>query len=129
MYIGKLHFVIKLINTGIIAEDEVQDTYGIDCFQAIVPILSLNGLLTNGKRGIIDATFLEESLFSFLHLYQEFLPSVVLTIDVEHCPPITLLRPQMFGIQIGDIRNYLFARQQCIQETDEQLFVQLRAKQ
>ena len=54
---------------------------------------------------------------------------LVLAIHVEHGAPVILLRTQVFGVQVCYLRDFLTALQQRVQETDEQILVDFRAKE
>ena len=62
---------------------EVEDAYGINVLQMIVP-LTLRSLLTDGCRGIIDATIFEIGLFGLLHLNNEAATVLSGAIDIEN---------------------------------------------
>ena len=78
--------------------------------QLVIPY-PFRGLFANGERGIIHTAVLEELLFAPLHLHQNLLSLFVLAIHIEHGTAVILLRTQMFRIQIGNILDYLLAKQ------------------
>ena len=109
-------------------KNEVEDADDIHSLQLIVPF-STGSLLANGEGGIIQTAVLEKLLLTPLHLHQNLLPLLVLTIHVENSPPVILLRAQVFGVQIGHVLDNLLAKQQRIEKTHEQFLVHVCAEQ
>ena len=89
---------------------EIQDTDHIDSLQFIIP-LTTPCLLPDREGGIEYTAVLEELLLATLHLYQEFLTFLILTVHVKYSPTVILLRSKMLGVKIGHILNHLFLEQ------------------
>ena len=107
---------------------KIQDSNGIDAFQTVIP-LATRGLLANGKGRVIDAAVFEELLLAFLHLHQKVFTFLVLAIYIKHGTPVVFLCAQMLGIEIGYLTDFFTTMQQCVQETDEQIFIDFCSKQ
>ena len=117
--LGRLHVI----------EGKVQYAYYVYRFEFIVPYFSLDGLLPDGVSGVIDASVLEELLFPFLHLNQDFLSFLVLAIDIEDGTAFGFPAAQMFGVQVGDIFYDLFTVEQGIEKSDKNFLVQVGSEQ
>ncbi len=116
------------ISRVMVVEREVQDADGVNRLQLVVPVAA-PGLFADGECGIEHATVLEKLLLGLLHLNQELLATVVLAIDIENSLAVKLLRAQLLAVQVGQGGDDLLTGQQRVQETAQQLLVNLRAEQ
>ena len=126
-HIYQLDFMVIVVRIAVI-KAKIQNANGVHSFQFIVPV-PLGTLLPNRESRIIDTTILKKTLFSFLHLYQKTLSLFVHTIYIENSFSFFFVFTQMFGVQIGQILDFLLTRQQRIQKTDEQILVHLGSEQ
>ena len=110
--VHKFHLMMKILLIRIIKR-EIQDTHHIDSLQLIIPF-SPFGLFTNRKSRIKDTAVLEELLFTTLHLNQELLALLILTIDIKYGPTVIFLCSEMFCIKVSYILDYLLLEQERI---------------
>ena len=112
-----------------VGEIEVQQADGVDGVEVEIPVASALRLFADGERGVVDGAVLEELLVDILHLDNELLALVVLTVDVEHgaagVHPVT----ELLGVQIGDFLHVLLAAEHGVEEAFQEFFVEFPAKQ
>ena len=108
---------IAILRIFVVGEHKVQNPYGIDIFEAIVPV-ALDGLITDGEGGVVDTAVPEISLHSSLHLYDEFLTVSQLTIDIEHGSASNVVITQLFTVQVGQVCYLLLTTEEGVEKTD-----------
>ena len=101
----------------------VQQGYGIDWIQLVVPRVALGRLLADGECGIIDRTVLEELLRGVLHLDNKLLAVHALAIDVEDGLALGVYIADVLGVAVFQALDYLAPVKQAIEEIDQQVLV------
>ena len=104
---------------------EVQEADGVDRVQVEVPVAATLCLLADGKRGIIYRAVLEELLVHVLHLHDELLATFVGAIHVEDGTASVGAVAEVLGVEVGDVAHRLLAVEQGVEETHEQLLIEL----
>ena len=104
---------------------EVQEADGVDRVQVEVPVAATLCLLADGKRGIIYRAVLEELLVHVLHLHDELLATLVGAIHVEDGTASVGAVAEVLGVEVGDVAHRLLAVEQGVEETHEQLLIEL----
>ena len=66
-----------------VGEGEVEHTNRIHILQTVVP-LALGSLLADRSGGIVEAAVLEIALLCLLHLHDELLTLLCLTVNIEY---------------------------------------------
>ena len=94
-----------------------------------VPVTSTLCLFANGEGRIIYGAVLEELLVYVLHLYNELLALVVLAINIKDGTASISTIAKLLRIKIRDILHVLLTMKHGVQKADEQLLVELRAKE
>ena len=125
--VHELDFVVEIVVVRLV-EREVEYTDDVDGLQLIIPFAFLS-LLSDGEGGVVDASVLEEPLFSPLHFDQEFFSFFILAIDVEYGFPVGFSRPEVFRVEVSQVRDHFFSAKQTVDEADEQVLVHLGAEQ
>ncbi len=109
-------------------EIEIQQTDGINRTEMEIPVTSTLSLLTDRKGGVIDGAVFEELLIHILHLDNKLLALLVLAIDIKDGAPGISTVAQLLRVEVSHILNILFATKQRVEETYQQLLVELGAE-
>ena len=75
---------------------EVQQANGVNSLKLEVPISTTLSLFTYRESGIEDGSILEKLLIHILHLNDELLSFLVLTIYIKYCPPCIRTITELF---------------------------------
>ena len=102
--VHKFHLMMKILLIRSVKR-EIQDTHHINSLQLIIPFTPFS-LLTNRESGIKDTAVLEELLFTTLHLNQELLSLLILTIYIKYGPTVIFLCSKMLCIKVSYILDY-----------------------
>ena len=118
---------------NVVAEDEVEYAYGIYLLKFEGGFLLLY-LFHDWECGVVDAAVFEELLEHVLHLYDE--PSAVLSLaeHVEYgfalgCRPAKMLGVEVLHVDNEVVRVMFALLHQGVEETDQEVFVELRAEE
>ena len=108
-----------------IGKVEVEQTDDVDRVETEVPLSATLCLLAYRESGIVDGAVLEELLIYVLHLDDELLTLIVLTIHVEYSTSSVGTVAKLLGVEISDILHILLTMEHGVKEADEQLLVEL----
>ena len=80
------------------------------------------------RKPLIDGAVFEELLIHILHLDDKLLALLVLAIDIKDGAPGISTVAQLLRVEVSHILYILFATKQCVEETYQQLLVELGAE-
>ena len=112
-----------LLVESLLLHVEVQQRHGIYAGEIEVPVGAFLGLLADGERGIKQGAVLEEFLIGILHLDNEFLAVLALTIHIEDGLACRGVVAEMLGVEILHVLDNLLAGEEAIEEIDQQVLV------
>jgi hypothetical protein len=112
----------------VVIKHKVQHPDGIHRSQLIVPPLAFNGLLLDGKGGIVDTAVFEEILLGFLDFDNEAIALFGAAVNVEYGFAVDRGAAEVFGILKGQVVDAMLFGQQGVEKVEQQVFVGLRAK-
>ena len=127
--IHQLHLMPKtVLGIFVVGEDEIQDTYRIDTFESEIPDTFLP-LILDRKGGIENASVLKELLLCLLHLNNERLTLLVLTIYIEDGTAIAKTIAKILAIEICKVFHHLFTFEKRVEKANQQVLIKRRAEQ
>ena len=129
IYIHQLHLVTETVfGIFIIGKDEIQNPDCIDPFKFKIPNSFLT-LILDRKSGIEYTSVLKELLLGLLHLNDERLSLLILTVNIKDSSAITIAIAKVLTVKIGKIPHHFLAFEQRIEEANQQILIERSTEQ